>query len=106
VGPGDVVVAALRKLGPGATGPEIYNYLAHLGRFAGLDGIFNFPKNPQRGLDVSEGAITRWDDRAETFAVMSKRRRRADRAMIPAFRRRAGRPRRRCRSYRAATRGD
>ncbi len=70
--PAMIVVAALRKLGPNATGPAVHDYLEHLDHFAGLDGIFNFEKNPQRGLDVSDAIVTRWDAKAETFAVMTK----------------------------------
>jgi branched-chain amino acid transport system substrate-binding protein len=67
-----IVVAALRKLRPGASGSAVHDYLAHLERFAGLDGIFDFEKIPQRGLDVSDAVVTRWDGEAERWVVMSK----------------------------------
>jgi len=70
--PAMIVVAALRKLGPGTTGKEVHDYLEHLDHFAGLDGIFNFEKVPQRGLDVSDAVVTRWDGEAERWDVMSK----------------------------------
>jgi len=71
-GPGTLVIEALRKLGPGATAAQLRNYLANLKGVAGIDGFFDFVKNPQRGLDDSDAVVTRWDAAKQAWVVLSK----------------------------------
>lgn len=56
-----IVVSALRALGPTATATQLRAYLQHLKGFAGVAGIYDFERTPQRGLDVSNAVVTRWD---------------------------------------------
>ena len=49
--PGMIIVAALRKLGPDTTAEQLRAYLASQLVFGGVNGLYDFAKFPQRGLD-------------------------------------------------------
>lgn len=66
-----LVVSALKKLGPAATAEQVRDYLAKLNGFAGINGLYDFPKIPQRGLDESNVVVTRWDAGAGTWVTVS-----------------------------------
>jgi branched-chain amino acid transport system substrate-binding protein len=66
------VVAALRKFGPGATAEQVRNFIASQRDLPGVDGIYDFVKVPQRGLDISDGVITQWSPTAQTWEAVSK----------------------------------
>jgi branched-chain amino acid transport system substrate-binding protein len=70
--PAMIVVAALRHLGPNASAPQIHDFITHLAGYAGVDGVFDFEKVPQRGLDVSAAVVTRWNKKSETWEVVSR----------------------------------
>jgi branched-chain amino acid transport system substrate-binding protein len=70
--PAMLVVSALRKLGPNATAAQIREYLAGLKGFAGINGVYDFPKVPQRGLDESSVYITRWSPEQKIWVVVSE----------------------------------
>jgi branched-chain amino acid transport system substrate-binding protein len=70
--PGMMLVAALRKLGPGATAPQIKDYLDNLSGYAGINGIYDFKASPQRGLDIGSTVVTRWDPNAKRWVMVSK----------------------------------
>lgn len=70
--PAMIAVAALRKLGTDATAAQVHDFISHLKGYAGVDGIFDFEKIPQRGLDVSSAVVTRWNKKNETWDVISK----------------------------------
>jgi branched-chain amino acid transport system substrate-binding protein len=58
--PAQVLVAGLRALGTKATASEMRAWLAsHKG--AGVDGVYDFAKLPQRGLDASSAIVSLWD---------------------------------------------
>ena len=67
-----IVVHALRTLGPDASAAQIHDLMVHLKGWAGIDGIYDFDKVPQRGLDVSNAVVTRWNAQEKTFQVVSK----------------------------------
>jgi branched-chain amino acid transport system substrate-binding protein len=69
---GEIVVDALRKLGPDATALQMHDYIANLTDYPGIDGLFNFKKVPQRGLDVSSGVVSTWDTKLQTWVPVSK----------------------------------
>ncbi len=69
--PALLVVSALRKLGPGATAEQLRDHLAKLQGFAGINGIYDFVRVPQRGLDDSNVVVTRWDPTAKTWTIVS-----------------------------------
>ena len=70
--PGQILVYTLRKLGPKATAAQALDFIEHLTDYAGVDGIFNFEKVPQRGLDVTSAIVTKWDPKAQTWQPVSK----------------------------------
>ncbi|HUB97699.1 MAG TPA: ABC transporter substrate-binding protein [Stellaceae bacterium] len=70
--PAMITVGALRKLGTKATAAELHDYLEHLEYYVGIDGIFNFVKNPQRGLDGTAVIITRWDPQQDTWVMIGR----------------------------------
>lgn len=70
--PAMILVDALRKVGPDAKAPQIRQYLANLQGFVGVNGTYDFKKTPQRGLDVNNVVVTRWDSGAKHWQVMSK----------------------------------
>ncbi|HTH98127.1 MAG TPA: hypothetical protein VL574_11980, partial [Stellaceae bacterium] len=72
--PGLLVVSALKKLGPNATAEQVRGYLADLKDFSGINGVYDFTKVPQRGLDDSSIVVTRWDKGQDKWVVVSKTR--------------------------------
>ena len=61
--PGLILVAALKKLGTGASAAQIQHYISSLNGFAGINGTYNFtdtsiPDN--RGLTIQSVYITQW----------------------------------------------
>lgn len=70
--PGRIVLSALQKLKPGATAEDLRKYISGLTHFAGINGIYNFVKIPQRGLNLDQAVLTRWDPAKKIWAVVSK----------------------------------
>jgi branched-chain amino acid transport system substrate-binding protein len=70
--PALIVVSALRALGPSASAEQIRSYIADLTDFPGIDGLYDFKKVPQRGLDVQDAVIIRFDPAGERWVWMSK----------------------------------
>jgi branched-chain amino acid transport system substrate-binding protein len=67
---GQLVVSALRKLGPNATAAQVREYLAGLRGYTGVTGTFDFQAIPQRGLDWKSSVLmTRWDPLRDTFVA-------------------------------------
>ncbi len=69
---GMILVQALRTLGPNATAAQVRDFLGRLKDFAGVNGVYDFTKVPQRGLDVSDTVVTHWSPQAKTWQVVSK----------------------------------
>ena len=67
-----IVIDSLQHLGPNATAQQVRDYIGALKGFAGINGIYNFPKNPQRGLDVQAAIVTLWSPTAQTWQPVSK----------------------------------
>jgi branched-chain amino acid transport system substrate-binding protein len=70
--PGTIVIHALQTLGPDATAAQLREFIAKLQNFAGVNGLYDFVKSPQRGLDVSDTVVTRWSAQEKTWQVVSK----------------------------------
>jgi len=70
--PGLLVVTALRALGPNASGEKIRDYLNGISSFAGASGHYNFKTSPQRGLDMSQMFVARWDGPKNDWVAVSK----------------------------------
>lgn len=69
--PALLAVSALRTIGPDATAEQVRTYLAQIKDFAGINGIYDFTKIPQRGLDDSNVVVTVWDKADGTWRVVS-----------------------------------
>jgi len=69
---GLIVVAALKNLGPDASAEQIRSYIANLTDFAGIDGIYDFKANPERGLGPENAIVVRYDAKAKAWAWLTK----------------------------------
>jgi branched-chain amino acid transport system substrate-binding protein len=69
---GWIVVAALRKLGLGATGGQVRDYIAGLQGWYGVNGAYDFRAYPQRGIGMSTVNVVRWDAGNDTWIPVSK----------------------------------
>ena len=69
---GWIVVDSLRQLGPKATAKQLRDHMTKLRGFAGVNGVYDFTKTPQRGLDVGDSVVTRWSSEKATWEVVSK----------------------------------
>jgi branched-chain amino acid transport system substrate-binding protein len=70
--PGLLLIDAFRQLGPGATPEQVRAYLAGVKGWAGINGVYDFEKTPQRGLDVTDSVVTRWQPDKKSWAIVSK----------------------------------
>jgi branched-chain amino acid transport system substrate-binding protein len=66
-----MTVAALNKLGPLASAAEVRDFLAAQTEFAGINGLYDFVRVPQRGLDRSSASIAQWDAGAHVWRAVS-----------------------------------
>jgi branched-chain amino acid transport system substrate-binding protein len=70
--PGQLVIAALRKLGTDTTATQVRDYIASLRGWVGENGRYDFSAVPQRGLNGSSTVIVRWDPAKDTWVAASK----------------------------------
>jgi branched-chain amino acid transport system substrate-binding protein len=70
--PAMIVIDALRHLGPEASAQQVRDYIAGLHGFAGINGIYDLTKIPQRGLDVEGAVMTLWSPAHQTWELVSK----------------------------------
>jgi branched-chain amino acid transport system substrate-binding protein len=70
--PGSLLVDALRKLGPGATAEQLHVYIEGLHSWAGIDGIYDFRDQSQRGIGQNAMVVYHWDAPSGTFTVASR----------------------------------
>jgi branched-chain amino acid transport system substrate-binding protein len=66
------IVTALRKLGTAATADQVRDFIAHQQNLAGIEGLYDFVKVPQRGLDITDTVVTEWSPAADTWEAVSK----------------------------------
>ena len=71
-GPAMTVIDALRKLPENATAAQVRDYLAKQTSYAGINGVYDFQKVPQRGLSVQNAIVTRWDAAQQRWEPVSK----------------------------------
>jgi branched-chain amino acid transport system substrate-binding protein len=67
-----IVIDTLKHLGPKATAQQVRDYIGSLKGYAGINGIYDFTKNPQRGLDVQGTVVTLWSPAKQTWEMVSK----------------------------------
>ncbi len=65
--PAQIVIEALRHLGTQATAAQIRDYIVHLRGVAGINGIYDFKTSPQRGLNLRDAIVTRWNPAKQTW---------------------------------------
>lgn len=70
--PAMIAVAALRDVGPDGSAEALRDRIAKTQGFAGVNGMYDFVRNPQRGLDLDNVVVTRWDAQAGAWQVVSK----------------------------------
>ena len=66
-----LVVDSLRKLGTDITAQQLRDHIAHVKDYAGILGIYDFEKTPQRGLDFSNAVVTLWNGDRKSFDMVS-----------------------------------
>ena len=59
--PARIIVAALRKIGTGATPAQIRDYIASLHDYAGVSGLYDFRIGDQHGLTQDAEVVIRYD---------------------------------------------
>ena len=69
--PANMIIGALRKLGPAATGEQVRAYIADQASYAGLVGIHDFKAVPQRGLTNKNAIVSRWDASVHNWIPVS-----------------------------------
>ncbi|MHB8631894.1 MAG: ABC transporter substrate-binding protein [Candidatus Limnocylindria bacterium] len=69
--PALIVITALQKLGPDATAEQLRSAIAGLTGFAGVNGMYDFTKTPQRGLSADQALVTHWDATKKTWVPVS-----------------------------------
>jgi branched-chain amino acid transport system substrate-binding protein len=69
--PGEIVVQALRQLGPTATAEQIRAFIADLHDFASTNGVYDFRAYPQRGLSANNAYVSVWDAAKDTWVGVS-----------------------------------
>ncbi len=67
-----LVIAALNALPPGAGAAQLHDYLIRSKGYQGIDGTYDFVKVPQRGLDLSNTIVVRWDSGEKDWVPVSK----------------------------------
>jgi branched-chain amino acid transport system substrate-binding protein len=67
-----LVADALRHAGPTAAPEQVRAYLAGIKCWAGINGIYDFTKEPQRGLDQNDAVVTRWHPETPGWVVVSQ----------------------------------
>ena len=70
--PAMIVVDALRHLDPDPSATQVRDYIARLKGFAGINGLYDFPKIPQRGLDIDDVVVTLWSPAHQTWEIVSE----------------------------------
>ena len=70
--PAMIIVAAYRAAGPQAATEQLQTFIQGLHRWAGINGIYDFRDEKQRGVTLGVGVIARWDPKSGDFVAASK----------------------------------
>jgi branched-chain amino acid transport system substrate-binding protein len=70
--PAMMLVNGLRKFGADATAAQLRSYLVNLKGWVGVNGPYDFPTLPQRGLGQNSVVVVRWDPDKNGAAAVSK----------------------------------
>ena len=66
-----LIVDALNKLPPGANAQQLHKFLISWTGHVGAGGIYNFKQTPQRGLNIDDAMVVRWDAAKKEWSVVS-----------------------------------
>ena len=69
--PVELIVDAYRKAGDTATSTALRDYIASLRNVAGINGFYDFPTTPGRGLTSKDSVVLRWNGKNQTFDPIS-----------------------------------
>lgn len=70
--PTTLVIEALRKIGPTADAAQLREFFAKWKGYGGVNGIYDFERTPQRGLDETASVVSEWNPAKNTWDVVSK----------------------------------
>jgi branched-chain amino acid transport system substrate-binding protein len=62
---------AYRKLGDTPSPTALRDYIAAIHNVAGIDGFYDFPATPGRGLTSKDSVVLRWNGKKQTFDPVS-----------------------------------
>ena len=51
---------------------QLRDYIAQLKGFAGIDGIYDFTREAQRGLNLENAVVTLWDPEKKVWVPVSQ----------------------------------
>ncbi|HXE29657.1 MAG TPA: ABC transporter substrate-binding protein [Stellaceae bacterium] len=66
-----VVADALNKLPAGADAKKLHDFLVNWQGHIGAEGVYDFKKTPQRGLNIDNAIVVRWDLKAKEWHLVS-----------------------------------
>ena len=66
-----VVADALNRLPAGADAKELHDFLLTWKSHVGAEGAYDFVKTPQRGLDIDNAVVVRWDPSQKEWHLVS-----------------------------------
>jgi branched-chain amino acid transport system substrate-binding protein len=69
--PGEIIIAALRKLGPNATAAQVRDFIQALHGYMGINGMYDFRDGSQRGLTGASVVVAKWDPSRRTWVAIS-----------------------------------
>jgi len=69
--PAMLLAETLRSLGGAATPEQVRAGFAARAAWPGINGIYDFIRIPQRGLDEADAVVTRWRPDAKEWRVVS-----------------------------------
>ncbi len=70
--PALIIVDALNRLGPNATGKQVQEYIETLHGWPGINGYYDFRDGRQRGLLMNAALMEKWDPAKADFIPVSK----------------------------------
>jgi branched-chain amino acid transport system substrate-binding protein len=66
-----VIADALNKLPAGADAKALHDFLISWQGHIGAEGVYDFKKTPQRGLNIDNAIVVRWDPSAKEWHLVS-----------------------------------
>jgi branched-chain amino acid transport system substrate-binding protein len=66
-----VIADALNKLPEGANAKQLHDFLINWQGHIGAEGVYDFKKTPQRGLNIDNAIVVRWDPKAKEWHPVS-----------------------------------